>query len=1269
MIPCILLTRGLYGSTNVREAVLDELNFCELPISNQDDSESLYSVDIKTDDVPFSDHAFTCRDAHGDTPLLRICREGDISELNTLLQRYREFLTTRKKYERNALFHRFLNESNTKEISDNNNKRAISYLLERVTLARIASTDRMSIKQNQLLLQRVLNLRPEITEDMLKYALEFCDESICLALMNMGGDSSIVAYESYADSVIDVRDLICEQTLKSEFFNQVLTIVSARNSSAQKENKLTKLEEYLLKMRNEGLTLPMLYARDNDISRFNSYVYGHPREEGEVTERSALGKMVDLQERKPTKSYALISKCRDNNDRSLLWYAAGSNSRAIASQCFMSMEFAFPISYAQNPLIHAAERGSVDVLTYFFEEIDWHRKTFLDRAREVVAPSKFSSQAISEHIPQAFLRACFEGQLGSVEALLTYRPDLAHLPISNGFTALTGLIWAAHGTTPSHLAVCKYLLENGANVHLQLEKRTALYRAAKYGSRDLCKLFLWCGADPNVLCEGESPLIIAAKGGHIQICQMLVQRHAQVQQKDRLGNTALWYALEGGHEELATFLIREGAWQVQSSRNYLECAAQKGMHKVVLALIDCYDKAAPKIEKGLTPLMIFVRSGCSVKTITLLCRNKKILYSIDAQDDEGNTALMHAAMSGHIDAFIALLELTADPNIKREKDGMTALMLLAQTNPTEGTYEKYRKILLPRYSVGLDLKDMQRRSELIIAAASGNRYLAQLLIEKKVKSRYQSPEGTAYDVAMEHNHLALANFLAPYCSTEDPLQSMKRTHLIVQMQHKVAAELEEIDDISTDDESEHEKEVDKYVGSVQFAGHTNEPMSIDIDPATSTLKESEAKENLFDSASKIVEEHKQSLKDSDSSMTTAKSSEDNEEPMIVTSDSPSGAGLDVSLQSIPQHVFGEQGHGNSGLFSSFFKLHRVIRPTGIENVGNTCYINSALQCCFAMKMFDDRLRRSADPKHVTNKYLDLRANCSTQAVRAFCKGAQESFHLEQGVQEDAGLFLRRLLTHMIGEAGTRSQELKELMSLNIHSEVRYRAIPDAVRNTPDSGRPILGLISQFFFERSLTASTSTVISEQDTSEVVLPLSLSPQDTSLRSCVNNYFAPTTVDNYRLPSGELATVTKQEFLVNLPEYIVLSLQRTVQPAPSHAIQLPAVSLYHPISFELERTFDAFLRYPSKQEVPYRLIGVIFFNGTENRGHYFSYIQKNNGWYCCNDLTIEQVSLDQMHAIAQKGCVNIGEFERIKKSIPVSFLYEKIHLPTDKENVEHQ
>lgn len=70
--------------------------------------------------------------------------------------------------------------------------------------------------------------------------------------------------------------------------------------------------------------------------------------------------------------------------------------------------------------------------------------------------------------------------------------------------------------------IVKYLIEKGADIELESNKKTPLMYAAKYGQLDVVKLLLEKGVDPEkISSKGRTALDYANRGGFEQIVEIL----------------------------------------------------------------------------------------------------------------------------------------------------------------------------------------------------------------------------------------------------------------------------------------------------------------------------------------------------------------------------------------------------------------------------------------------------------------------------------------------------------------------------------------------------------------------------------------------------------------------------------------------------------------------------------------------------------------------------------------------------------------------------
>ncbi|XP_051699665.2 ankyrin repeat and SAM domain-containing protein 6 isoform X3 [Oryctolagus cuniculus] len=205
---------------------------------------------------------------------------------------------------------------------------------------------------------------------------------------------------------------------------------------------------------------------------------------------------------------------------------------------------------------------------------------------------------------------------------------------------------------------------------------------------------------------------------------------------DEAGNTALQFAAAGGHEPLVRFLLRRGA-SVNSRNHYgwsaLMQAARFGHVNVAHLLLDHGADVNAQNRLGASVLTVASRGG-HLGVVKLLLEAGAFVDSPhpsgeqpgmgDSRDELLDiTALMAAIQHGHEAVVRLLMEWGADPNHAARTVGWSPLML---------------------------------------AALVGRLGVAQQLVEKGANPDHIGVlEKTAFEVALDHKHRDLADYLDP----------------------------------------------------------------------------------------------------------------------------------------------------------------------------------------------------------------------------------------------------------------------------------------------------------------------------------------------------------------------------------------------------------------------------------------------------------------------------------------------------------------------------
>ena len=199
------------------------------------------------------------------------------------------------------------------------------------------------------------------------------------------------------------------------------------------------------------------------------------------------------------------------------------------------------------------------------------------------------------------------------------------------------------------------------------------------------QLFLWCGlfttflaqtaAESNSICDAESNSTYDVESNGIYDDEAITKSAAESSVADNLvdtnefeidrDNNEIEVVLEEEKEILGSYLVA-ATWEedIEKARHLIECGAPLNIQT---------------IEGGHTPLMYAVREKTAEMAYMLLTCTACTDDIINVQNDNGNTALMCAILSGNTKTACMLLEAGALTHMQNE-NGDTALILAAKTN-------------------------------------------------------------------------------------------------------------------------------------------------------------------------------------------------------------------------------------------------------------------------------------------------------------------------------------------------------------------------------------------------------------------------------------------------------------------------------------------------------------------------------------------------------------------------------------------------------------
>ena len=219
--------------------------------------------------------------------------------------------------------------------------------------------------------------------------------------------------------------------------------------------------------------------------------------------------------------------------------------------------------------------------------------------------------------------------------------------------------------------------------------------------------------------NGETPLFLPVAEGHTAVAKLLIDKGADVNAKKEGGWTPLHLAVLKGHTDTAKLLIAKGAdvnARTNDGMTPLHAAAGQGHTEVVKLLIDSGADANAKNKGGQTPLDYAQQNGHDGIVALLLARSRDT--TLEPQDG-GN--IFDAIEDGDLDRVRSILAADPAQANATDEDGWTPLHHAALEGDTE-----VARLLLDE-GANVNAKSKNGLTPLSAAVRSGHTELADLL--------------------------------------------------------------------------------------------------------------------------------------------------------------------------------------------------------------------------------------------------------------------------------------------------------------------------------------------------------------------------------------------------------------------------------------------------------------------------------------------------------------------------------------------------------------
>ena len=321
----------------------------------------------------------------------------------------------------------------------------------------------------------------------------------------------------------------------------------------------------------------------------------------------------------------------------------------------------------------------------------------------------------------AFWYAYNNGDEKMMKLLIEHRANLDTIFNEQGLTPLQAAV-----KDRKFEMVCLFL-QNKASVDQKSKcGDTALWYAYENGDEEMAEFLIKCGVNLNVVFnrQGYTPLQAAVKDREFEMARLFLRNKAFVDQKDKDGNTAFWYAYKQGDEEMMKLLIEyEGNLNIVFNKS------------------------------GSTPLTKAVRDN-KLETARLFLQNKA---SVGQKDGCGYSSLLYAYKIGDEEMVKLLIKYGADLNAVFNEGGSIPLIQAAK----DKKFAMARLFLQNKASV--DQKDKDDNTALFYAYENGDEEMVNLLIAYGAYFDPSSSLNRAFEEQKAKNHITSRATKKPFC--------------------------------------------------------------------------------------------------------------------------------------------------------------------------------------------------------------------------------------------------------------------------------------------------------------------------------------------------------------------------------------------------------------------------------------------------------------------------------------------------------------------------
>lgn len=311
--------------------------------------------------------------------------------------------------------------------------------------------------------------------------------------------------------------------------------------------------------------------------------------------------------------------------------------------------------------------------------------------------------------------------------------------------------------------------------------------------------------------------------------------------------------------------------------------------------------------------------------------------------------------------------------------------------------------------------------------------------------------------------------------------------------------------------------------------------------------------------------------------------------------------------------------------------------SGLYNLGNTCFLNTAIQCLSSVKLlsayfisdqYKEDLNLDKNEEKFVEEYARLikvvwRDNCSIRPL-LFKKTLGEFYDPYIGFRQNDSAEAYCKIIELLHEGLTYEVQLKDAESppVSLYDKIKQAALVSWKNSYENNYSIILKLFYGQFCSRIKCDNCKNVSKNFDPFSII-NLPVDEKTNTLEDCINRYVVSEDMHGDNTISCEKCkkkcTGKRKTTVWRMPPVLSLCFNRFDDRGRK-------INKY--IDFPLKCNFSNLVEKPSDKKSIYELVAISNHSGGLLGGHYWAYGKGTNGnWYEYNDSTVNEIELSSL------------------------------------------